>query len=91
MLGTVPTSQDVTILERKILCKMTILKGTEVLLVLEQSGKGSMSSRFLHWRAHLAELTLPRLGLTKWRSLAAHAHCAGLTVHNFFFACVHFI
>lgn len=91
MLGTVPTSQDVTILERKFCCKITILKAPEVLLGLGPPGKVYSGSSFVPWGPHLRELTLLRLGLTKWRSLASHSHCTGLTVCTVFRMCTSYL
>lgn len=71
MLGMVLSSLDVAILERKILYKTAVLKGTEALLGLQELGKMTAMSGFLHWGTLIYRVNFAKACFDKWRPLAS--------------------
>lgn len=71
MLGMVLSSVDVAILERKILYKTAVLKGTEALLGLQELKKMSAVGGFVHWETLIYRVNFAKACFDRWRPLAS--------------------
>lgn len=80
MLGMVSSSLDVAILERKILYKTAVLKGTETLLGLELLGKRSWLRSFVHWGTLIYRVNLAKACFGKMEASGFLFFCTIVTI-----------